>query len=233
MLTETGWKILKAFLSKPQLAEVKVYRLLSESFGHYRSIIEQRPVDAHGDDIPWYCYPAIEFLDDLDWNGLRVLEYGSGNSSAFYSLRGALVTAIEHDEAWYHATEARLSDRLGFTIHHATEDKKYVERPELTVADLVVIDGINRVACTNYVGAQISAGLANPAMIVVDNSERYPGALNQLDDMLGWWRVDFSGFAPINSYTQATTLFLNPTRRIPRVSGLKPIGQDMTYSTIE
>ncbi|SMX40631.1 hypothetical protein RUA8715_01732 [Ruegeria arenilitoris] len=224
MLTNFGWKSLKLFLSKKQREETKVYRLLSDTFGHYRSLVEGRPVDAQGAEIPWYCYPAIEFLDGLELSGLSVFEYGSGNSSAFFASRGAVVTAIEHDREWFEITSQRLAGLDGFAIHHATEAKEYAERPEINDADLVVIDGTHRVPCVDFVTAEIGAGRAKPALIVFDNSDWYPETISRLEHALGWWRVDFCGFTPINTYTQATTVFLNPERNIRRLGPIQPTG---------
>lgn len=231
MLTNFGWKSLKLFLSKKQREETKVYRLLSDTYGHYRSLVEGRPVDAQGAEIPWYCYPAIEFLDGLELSGLNVLEYGSGNSSAFFASRGAAVTAIEHDREWFEITSQRLAGLDGFAIHHATEAKEYAERPEINKADLVVIDGTHRVPCANYVVDEVGAGRSNPALIVFDNSDRYPETMTRLENTLGWWRVDFCGFSPINTYTQATTVFLNPKRRVRKRGPIRPIGDLQENST--
>ena len=159
-------------------------------------------------------------LDDLDWTGLKVLEYGSGNSSAFYCDLGAQVTSIEHDAEWTKLVSDRLSDRAGFIIHHEAESGAYARRSELADADVVVIDGTFRTDCARYVVSEINAGRASPAMLIVDNSDWFPATVKSIDSHLPWIRVDFSGFVPINTSPQSTTLYLNPERRIPRRDAL-------------
>ena len=35
--------------------------------GHLRSCLKSRAVDRHGNPLPWFTYPAIQFLLPKDW----------------------------------------------------------------------------------------------------------------------------------------------------------------------
>lgn len=51
---------------------------------YFRSAIKQAAVDSSGDPIPWFTYPAIDFLRTRRYDGKRVLEFGGA-----YAVRRA------------------------------------------------------------------------------------------------------------------------------------------------
>ena len=59
--------------------ERRLYQILSREYGHQMSAKMRASVDAAGAPIPWYSYPAIEYLNSISLEGLQVLEYGSGS----------------------------------------------------------------------------------------------------------------------------------------------------------
>lgn len=67
--------------------------------GWLRSIGEGKAVDAHG-PVPWFTYPATRFFERIIRPEYRVLEYGSGNSSRWWSRRVKEVVSVEHDPEW-------------------------------------------------------------------------------------------------------------------------------------
>ncbi|WP_170463983.1 hypothetical protein [Ruegeria arenilitoris] len=216
-------KILKR-ASKASLEQVKTYRILGETYGQYDSMENWDCRDGEGREIPWYTYPAIEYLDSFDLNGIRVLEYGSGNSSIFYLNAGAEVTSIENDKGWFDKISASLADKPYFTYFFEQDEAQYVERDEIQNADIVVIDGRYRNACARFMRKRLQQKRIDPVMIVFDNSDRHPDCIALLDEATGWNRCDFNGFGPINSYTWTTSVYLNPSRQLSRKNRLAPIG---------
>ncbi|MEQ8660924.1 MAG: hypothetical protein RLW62_08910, partial [Gammaproteobacteria bacterium] len=75
--------------------------VLLDGFGLRRSRAERRPVDAAGAPLPWYTFPAIEFLEQIDWREKRVFEYGAGHSSYFWAARAAEVVTVEQEPRWF------------------------------------------------------------------------------------------------------------------------------------
>lgn len=63
-------------------------------------------------DIPHYTNPALEYLESIASDGWRVLEYGSGSSTTWYSQRCAEVVAIEHDAGWADTVSRRVGDGI-------------------------------------------------------------------------------------------------------------------------
>jgi CheY-like chemotaxis protein len=50
---------------------------------------------------PWMTYPAIAFLKNIINKQNKVLEYGCGYSTVFFSERAGQTVAVEHNPEWY------------------------------------------------------------------------------------------------------------------------------------
>ena len=61
--------------------QIKNFAILARRYGQFETMKKWSCLDREGRPIPWYTYPAIEYLASLDLSGMKVLEYGSGNSS--------------------------------------------------------------------------------------------------------------------------------------------------------
>ncbi|MCL6281971.1 hypothetical protein M3P21_00355 [Ruegeria sp. 2012CJ41-6] len=204
--------------------QVKTYRILGDAYGQYDSMEKWDCRDGSGREIPWYTYPAIEYLNNFDLGGARVLEYGSGNSSIYYLNAGAVVTSIEHDPIWSEKVRASVANNANFTYVFEQSESGYAERAEVSDADIIVIDGKFRNTCARHVIKNIVAQNADPALIIFDNSDRNPVVMALLDEGIGWHRCDFNGFGPINAYTWTTSIYLNPSRALKRKGPLDPVG---------
>lgn len=183
-------------------------RILLRRYGFARSALRWQSVDGDGEAIPWLTYPSIEYLEQLDFSACRVLEYGAGMSTVFWSKKSASVTAIEDDPGWY----AKLKDRLPANVELllAASKAEYVKacsRLGLSF-DIIVIDGSWRVECASESAAQLADG----GLVVLDDADDYPDVAGVLRAR-GLIEIDLAGFSPINSYTKTTSLFLHPSFR--------------------
>ena len=71
------------------------------SSGWLNSLLQGMPVDALGGPVPWFTYPAIDFLDRVDTKDFTVFEWGGGNSTLWWAKRVRSVRAVDHDTKWY------------------------------------------------------------------------------------------------------------------------------------
>lgn len=193
--------------------------VISDRLGWRHSFIEGRPLDAEGKPIPWYTYPAIEFIRSLILDDCRVFEYGSGNSSAFWASRVSEVTAVENDPQW--ANEVRSMNIANLTVITSEDKSTYTQAPLSTAKkfDIVIIDGRYRKDCAEVATNVIS----NEGMIIFDNADWYPDACEFIRSR-GWFQVDFSGLGPINPYAWTTSIFIKADIKIKHVSKFSPIG---------
>ena len=177
---------------------------LKES-GWFRSFREGRSVDQTGAPIPWFSYPAIEFLCRRVRPEMRVFEYGCGASTSWWAGKVASVVACEHDEAWYRQVAARVPRQaelhyvpLVYGGEYCQMIQKYHEE-----FDVVVIDGRDRVNC-----AQNSIGALNTGGVIIwDNSDRreYEPGLTFLRAK-GFKQLEFIGLGPIVAIQSETSI---------------------------
>jgi hypothetical protein len=177
--------------------------------GWYASVQGGLPVAADGAAIPWFTYPAISFLGPRLKKEMRVFEYGSGNSTRWWSSRVAEVVSCEHDRSWYERMKPLLPANVDYRHFELVEGGAY-SREILSFRDefdIVVIDGRDRVNCAlNCLGALRAGGV-----VVWDNSDRdiYAEGYEFLV-RAGFRRIDFWGMGPINTYAWCTSVFYRP-----------------------
>src|SRR5258708_39043915 len=59
--------------------------------GHWKSSIAMSARAADGTPLPWYTYPAIDFLAQRDFSNCNVLEFGGGQATLLWSARARSV----------------------------------------------------------------------------------------------------------------------------------------------
>jgi len=203
----------------------KFIEMWQKDFAIERSIDEKVCVDKDGNPIPWYTYPAIEYLAQFDYSKLKIFEFGCGYSSAFWAERAERVVSIEDKTDWfekwksdfkYKNLDIRWRDEgEGYETAIFEDGEKY---------DVIVIDGKRRTECA---AAAVKA-LAGGGMIILDDSDRintseeYVKAVKILreKDLL---QVDFYGFCPMNCYTKATSVFFSRDWNFVSKNKVQPI----------
>jgi hypothetical protein len=135
--------------------------------GWFRTAKIHRPVDGDGNPIPWYPYPAIDFLEKRIDDNLRVFEYGGGFSTIWYAQRVENVVCVEHSKEWV----AEIAEKIpqNGKIIHAVE-QEYIKKPSsFSRFDIIVIDGISRRDCIS----PAMNNLSNTGVIIIDDFDRY------------------------------------------------------------
>ncbi len=78
--------------------------------GWTKSSEKQLPVDKDGQPLPWWTYPAIEFVESAASRHDRVFEYGGGHSTLWWSKRVSQVITVDHDQEWVEKISAQLKE---------------------------------------------------------------------------------------------------------------------------
>ena len=179
-------------------------------------------VDRNGEAIPWYTYPAIEFLQQLDLSNRTVFEYGSGNSTLFWAARAARVVTVEDDERWSKDLTAKVPANC--VVLQEADLHRFVDSihryPE--GFDIIAVDGPargrTRFKCANAALQRLKPG----GMIILDNADWLPDSAQLLRnaDLL---QVDMSGFFPIGDHTQTTSFFFHRESRFGSKSTRQPV----------
>jgi len=164
------------------------------------------PVDKNNQPIPWFTYPAIDFLAGRLNKNLKVFEFGSGNSSLFFAKRVSSITSVEHNKEWFEKIKNSLPENS--VIHHveSKSSEQYLQ-PLIKIGrkfDIIIIDGIFRNECLiNSIDY-----LTENGVVILDDSERtdYTSGVNFILSN-NFKRVDFTGIAPGLLYSKSTSIF--------------------------
>ena len=98
------------------LPSLKAARVLWRDYAHLRTVRARSAVDRDGHPLPWYTYPAIEFLSQLDFRDKTVFEFGSGMSSLYWAGVTRLVVSVEDDDRWFEIIRSRLPGNARVTL---------------------------------------------------------------------------------------------------------------------
>ena len=189
---------------------LKFIEMWENDFGIRRTIDERVCVDRDNNPIPWYTYPAIEYISQFDYTDKSIFEFGCGYSSIFWAKRAKKVISIEDNLNWFDKWQKEF-DETNLDIRWRDEGEIYENAifEEDQKYDVIVIDGKRRFQC-----AQVAVQkLADGGMIILDDSDRvntsdeYKKAIKELKEA-NLIQIDFYGFCPMNVYTKTTTVFL-------------------------
>ncbi len=165
--------------------------------GHFLSSMKGRAVNRSGQPIPWYSYPAIDFLSQRRYEHRTVLEFGAGHSTLFWAKRCSKVLAFESDPGWLKELSTKVPPHVDLQQVSPESPSRCVEGVRETLRergdgkfDLIVIDGLYRQEM-----AELSRHWVNPTgAIIVDDAEGY-GCFEAFKDS-DFQRVDFFGHTP-------------------------------------
>lgn len=185
----------------------KIFVLYLKREGWVKSVKEGLPIDKNGKAIPWFTYGSIHFLQSRLNKELEVFEYGSGNSTIWFSDLTKHIISIEHNKNWFQNFKDKVGERSNVNYIHKdlrsgeyqNEILKYID-----AFDIIIIDGRQRVQCSK----NALKALKNGGIIVWDNSDRteYEDGFEFLKNY-EFKRIDFWGLGPINSYSWCTSIF--------------------------
>lgn len=204
---------------------LRFIEIWQNDFGIERTIDKNVSIDKDGNPLPWYTYPAIEYLTQFDYQDKEIFEFGCGNSSAFWARIAKSVASIENDVSWFRKWQNEFREN-NLDIRLREEESDYVNAifEDNKKYDVIVIDGKWRGKCSK---AAIKS-LCDGGIIILDDSDRvntseeYFRAIKTLKNA-GLIEVDFYGFCPMNNYTKTTSLFLSRTFDFKTKARVQPI----------
>lgn len=198
------------------------FRALASQYGQYKTIKNSLSLDANGSKIPWYTYPAIEYLSNIDFSTKSILEYGSGNSSEYWAERAKDIVSIESDKDWYEKVSSRLKFNQTVLLKKDADEYENSIKAFGRKFDVIIIDGIRRSECTKVIGSYLNVESPEGGLVILDNSDWYKNSSKYLRNQLDLIEIDFHGFGPINNYTWTTSMFLTRNFRFKPIDNSQP-----------
>lgn len=192
--------------------------IFTDGYGHSSSVVSKMCIDKSGNPLPWYTYPAMEYIRHLDLAEKTVFEFGLGNSSLFWSSLTKKTYSVDSDPEWFTLVAKQKRSNMNIYLHELKE--KYTECIAQTATkkyDIIVIDGVHRLDCAKASVLHLS----DDGFIVLDNSDWFLESTKFLSeqDLL---QVDFHGLGPINNYAWTTSIFFRRSFKALYKEGKNP-----------
>lgn len=167
--------------------------------GHFRSSLHWSACDAAGNPLPWFTYPMIEYLNSLDLKNKKVFEWGSGNSTLYFSQRAKNIISIEHDKKWFDQIKSGMGENVSLRYFEKKQD--YIHSIK-GLFDVIIIDGLYRDECAKIAPQYLKEG----GVIILDDGDTYLKATKVMDSS-GLRKVPFVGHCPIIPQQTATIAY--------------------------
>lgn len=175
--------------------------------GWFKSLDNEKPVDKNGNPIPWFSYPATAFLSDRLNKEMTVFEYGSGNSTLFFSNLVKRIISVETNKEWFQQIKNKLPKNATMYFCDISQDKtKYQTFIQSTKEkfDLIIVDAFER----NEIIKNLSTNLKDEGIIILDNSDREEYSIGIFYLLkLGFSKIDFWGMTAGYLNNTCTTIF--------------------------
>lgn len=119
---------------------------------------------------PWFGKSIIELIKKNLDKSLRVFEWGSGNSTLFWSCHVKEVVSIEHDRYWYQKMLEIIPENVTMKYCVLEYGGEYCRKilEEKEKFDIILVDGRDRVRCVQNAVFQLKEN----GLIILDDSER-------------------------------------------------------------
>nr|WP_293839978.1 FkbM family methyltransferase [uncultured Arsenicibacter sp.] len=178
-------------------------------------------IDNNGNPIPWLTYPLLEFIKPRLNKSMNVYEYGSGNSTLWFSNYVGSIESIEHDKKWYELIKSKLPDNATITYRNIDKVGNYEELTFMSILEsteysehilmsknkynIIVVDGVNRNNCI----LQATKKLTKDGVIILDNLEYKDQVFEGLEYLKNerFKVIEFWGISPIAFFKSCTAIF--------------------------
>jgi len=164
------------------------------------------PVDKNSQPVPMMSYSMIDFFKERLRPEMILFEYGSGNSTLFFSKLVKKVVSVEHNRKWYEALKSKLPENVELIFEKLEYDAEYCRKIRTVNEkfDIIIVDGRDRVNCLK----NSYEYLKKDGIIVIDDMyrERYQEVILFLTDK-GFKHISFSGLSPGQLLHHKTVVF--------------------------
>lgn len=159
-------------------------------------MVQWQKIDpSNGHVFPWFVHPCLEVISKWDWSQLTVLEYGSGDSTAWLEDKCKKLTSVESDPQWFQTVKSRIKDpkKVNYILAEVNEGDqvnghKYVNAPDTFKGlkyDVIIVDGIMRFECIE------KAIKLKPKYLIVDNwQQSYVFMCPKAEELLKGFKQD-------------------------------------------
>ncbi len=206
-------------MSKGEMFLAACMNVFRNAYGFVEATNEGLAKDSQGNPLPLYTYPAIEYLQQFDYQTKRVFEFGAGASTLFWMARAKQVVSIENNPQWHQFVSQQTAENGNTSVLLAQGDSfPFTLADQQGDFDVIVVDGGGyRYDCA----VQAVNKLAKGGVIILDNADWHHQTAAYLKQQ-GLLQVDMTGFKPCESHTSTTSLFLHREFDFPVAGDRQP-----------
>ncbi|KJJ38425.1 hypothetical protein MB09_09065 [Aequorivita vladivostokensis] len=174
--------------------------------GWWKSWETKSPLDLDSKALPWVTYSFIDFIENRLNKNMIIFEYGSGNSTIYYSSKVKKVYTVEHDIDWFNKVSQTLPKNVmieNVELEYGGEYSLTSQKKDLKF-DVIIVDGRDRVNCI----INSIESLKDNGVLILDDSERisYQLGIDKLKED-GFKSLDFWGISPGLFYKKCTSVY--------------------------
>ena len=112
---------------------------------------------------PWIHPDVVTMLEENINVNTKILEFGSGNSTVFFSKLTDNLYSVEHNDKWYNKIKSKLNNKVKYIlskvdyISQPSKDETFYNCNTIKELfktnipdeyfDIIIVDGIHRVNC--------------------------------------------------------------------------------------
>lgn len=145
--------------------------------------------------LPWLTRDSIKIIEGLIFKSDKMIEFGSGRSTRYFSNRVNKLTSIETDIKWYEKVSNQIvvSNQVELILLETQEEfMSEINSLENHTIDIALIDGAYRDLCANSILNKIKNG----GIIIIDNANLFlfnprtnsPNSIKNHDEMSKEWK---------------------------------------------
>lgn len=193
----------------------------SKNSGHFKSSIAKKAVSHTGEPIPWFTYPANDFLRTRDLGNDKILEFGGGQSTIYWSKRSKFILTFDDDVNWANMIRGSVDSNVE-VLDVPTDKQEQVSfissklRQVDTKFDLIIVDSLHRPEMFRLAVSYIK----DDGMILCDNAAEYD-FYEVWQEFPDFSRIDFYGHAAGVLHPHCTTMhfkagckYIGPSNKI-------------------
>lgn len=204
----------KMFLPKRLAYALLAPWFWSLSSGHFRSSLVGMSLDSKGNSVPWLTYSALRWLKRIDLSNLKVVEFGGGASTEFWSMNCRSVTVFESSKYWAnHLTNKKFKNAEIIKVpddqFSQIEIVNQFTMSQKRQFDIVLVDGLSRIKLFEL-ALEL---LCEDGILICDNTTQYPFDKCWNLCSSDFIKIDFDDWSNLNLKIQRTSIVLKKNNR--------------------
>ena len=157
----------------------------------------------NGEAIPKLTLSSIDFLESYDFSQYSIIEFGSGQSTIYFSKNFLNVVSFENNKDFFDKLKNKLNKNVDYRFILSDDLLENNYKVNINDKTIVLVDcSENR----NIVIHNIFKD-NKPNIIILDNSEFYPNSCKYIVSN-GYMEIPFWGLRPTEVYNTCTSVFI-------------------------